>query len=94
MPSFRESLERASLPTIAALTKLPRWVPFLVVLALMVGGVFIKPWGWILLIPVAVFLAWILVLSWPRLAGVERLMRIAVLLLVAVATLTLAVPRT
>ena len=35
MPTLRESIETASLPTVKAISGLPRFVPFLVVLALM-----------------------------------------------------------
>jgi hypothetical protein len=92
--SFRESLERASLPLVERLSRLPRAFPFLIVLALLVGGILIPGWGWVLTALVALFLAWILVLGWPRLKPVERLMRIAVLFMaVAIAIAQAAGPR-
>ena len=75
------------------LSSLPRFIPFLVVLALLVGGILIQGWGWVLTALVALFLAWMLFLGWPRLTGVERLMRAAVVLLAVAITVTQAVPR-
>ncbi|WP_353618169.1 DUF6703 family protein [Phycicoccus sp. SLBN-51] len=91
--SFRASVERASLPVLSRLNTLPRIVPFLAVLALLVGGILIPGWGWVLTALVALFLAWMLFLGWPRLTGVERLMRAAVVLLAVAITVTQAVPR-
>jgi len=42
---------------------------------------------------VTVFLAWMLYLSWPRLLGPERLMRLAVLAMAVAMTVTQAFPR-
>ena len=92
MPTLRESIETASLPTVKAISGLPRFVPFLVVLALMIGGIVIKDWGWILIGIVMVFLAWMLYLGWPRLTSSEKLLRSAILLLTAGVTLTRAFP--
>ncbi|MDF2092711.1 hypothetical protein P0Y31_10180 [Knoellia sp. 3-2P3] len=92
--SFRTSVEKASLPLLTRLSRLPRAVPFLAVLALLVGGILIADWGWVLTALVALFLAWMLYLGWPRLTGVERLMRVAVILLAAAIAVTQAVPRT
>jgi hypothetical protein len=68
-------------------------VPFLVVLVLMVAGALIPGWGWVLLALVTLFLAWLLVLGWPRLTSQERLMRLAVVALALAITITQAVPR-
>ena len=63
-------------------------------LALLVVGVMIAgPVGFILMALGAVFVAWILYLSWPRLTSSERIMRSAVLLLAAVMAITLLFPR-
>lgn len=91
--SFRTSVEKASLPLLTRLSRLPRIVPFLVVLALLVGGILIPGWGWVLTALVALFLAWMLFLGWPRLTGVERLMRVAVILLAVAIAVTQAIPR-
>lgn len=94
VPSMRESVESASLPAIKAMSGWPKWVPFLLILGLMVAGVFIPTYGWILIALVAIFLIWLLYLSWPRLGAAERLMRFAVIAIVIVAAVTRANPRT
>ncbi|MEP7368818.1 MAG: DUF6703 family protein [Dermatophilaceae bacterium] len=82
---MRSSIERASLPLIARLNQMPKAVPFLLLLALLVTGVFIHgPVGFTLMILGAAFVGWVLFLSWPRLNGSERIMRLAVLLLAVV----------
>lgn len=94
MSSPRESFERASLPAIAWLNGLPRFVPFLVVLALVVAGIVLPSPGWLLIGVVVLLLAWILALAWPRLRFVEQLMRLAVIGLMIAVMLTQAFPRT
>lgn len=94
MSTLRSSIERISLPAVGWLNGLPRLVPFLVVLALMVTGVLVPGWGWVFTALVVLFLLWALYLGWPRLAGTERLMRCAVLLVAVAITLTQAFPRT
>ncbi len=93
MSPLRQSLEGASAPALRTIAALPRAVPFLVVLALMVAGALIPGWGWLLLALVTLFLAWLLVLGWPRLTSQERLMRFAVVALAAAITVTQALPR-
>lgn len=93
MPSLRERLETASLPFLTRISALPRWAPFLVVLGLLVAGMFIPGWGWVFTVVVALFLGWLLALSWPRLTAVERLMRSAVVLLAVVVAVVQATPR-
>jgi len=92
--TLRPSVERASLPLMTRLSSLPRLVPFLVLLALLVAGVVISgPVGFVLMGLAAVFVAWILYLSWPRLTSSERIMRSAVLLLAVAMALTQLSPR-
>jgi hypothetical protein len=80
--TLRSSVERASLPLMTKLSSLPRAVPFLLLLALLVVGAVIKGMvGFVLMGLAAAFVGWILYLSWPRLSATERLMRFAVLLL-------------
>ncbi len=93
MSPLRQSLENASAPALRAIASLPRAVPFLAVLALMVAGALIPGWGWVLLALVTLFLTWLLVLGWPRLTAQERLMRIAVVAIAVAITVTQAVPR-
>ena len=90
MPStLRPSIERASLPLVTKLTGLPRAVPFLLLLALLIAGVLIRgPVGFVLMGLGAVFVGWILYLSWPRLTSSERIMRSAVLLLAVTMAVT------
>jgi len=94
VPTLRESVEQASYPLVKRMAEWPRWAPFLLILGLMVAGVFIPTYGWILIAVVGVFLIWLLYLGWPRLTSAERLMRIAVIAIVIVAAVTRANPRT
>jgi energy-coupling factor transporter transmembrane protein EcfT len=73
------------------LSRLPRLLPFVILLILLVAGVFISgPIGFVLMGLAALFVAWVLYLSWPRLNTTERVMRLAVLLLaVAMAVIQL-----
>jgi hypothetical protein len=93
VPSLRRRLETASLPLLTRISALPRWAPFLVVLGLLAAGMFIPGWGWLLTVVVALFLAWLVALSWPRLTALERLMRCAVILLAVVIAVIQANPR-
>jgi fatty acid desaturase len=90
---LRASVERASLPAVTRLSTLPRFVPFVVVLALVVGGIWISGWGWVLLAVVTLFLGWMLYLTWPHLSSPERLFRVAVLVMAVAMTVTRANPR-
>jgi hypothetical protein len=90
--TLRESFERASLPALTFLSGLPRAVPFLAILGLVVLGLFV-PWGWVLIALVVLVLTWIALLAWPRLTTAERLMRVAVIVLMAAIAITQAVPR-
>jgi hypothetical protein len=91
--SLRESFERASLPALTYLSSLPRFVPFLFILGLVIAGLFIPVWGWVLIAVVVLLLTWIAVLAWPRLTVAERLMRFAVVVMMAAIAITQAVPR-
>jgi Family of unknown function (DUF6703) len=90
---MRESFERASLPAVRYLNGLPRVVPFLLVLGLVVAGIFLPSPGWLLIAVAALLLAWILALAWPRLTLAERLMRLAVVAIIVAITITEAFPR-
>lgn len=93
MSSLRENIEAASLPAVNALNRLPRAVPFLLILGFMLAGVFVPGWGWLFLLVVLAFLVWTLFLSWPTLDRNARLGRTAVVLLALAITVTQAVPR-
>lgn len=75
------------------LASIPRLIPVLVVLACLVLGALVPGVGWIFTALVVAFLAWLLLLSWPRLTPVERLMRVAVLFFVAAIAVIQARPR-
>ena len=91
---MRPSIERASLPLITRLSSLPRAVPFLLVLALLIGGALTEGRvGFVLMGLAALFVGWILYLSWPRLTGSERIMRFAVVLLAVVMAITRLFPQ-
>lgn len=93
MSTLRESIEKASLPLLTRITTLPRVVPFLVVLLVMIGGIVLPSPGWLLFGVAAAFLLWLLYLGWPSLRTPERLMRVAVIGLVLAVMVTQASPR-
>ncbi|GAA4359364.1 hypothetical protein GCM10023145_33070 [Angustibacter luteus] len=79
---MRLAVARASHPVLSRISRLPRPVPFLVLLGLLLVGLFRGGVvGGICTGVVALFVAWLLYLSWPRLTTSERLGRLAVLLL-------------
>ena len=92
-PVANNAFERMSLPATRFLAKQPPAAPVIVVLVLVLVGGFIGPWGAIPLGLVVLFLLWMLALSWPRLTGPERLMRLAVVALVLALTVTKVFPR-
>ena len=93
MPSLRERVADVSLPVINALNRMPRAVPILLVLGLMVAGILVPTWGWLFLVVVVAFLGWTLYLAWPALDRTARLGRFAVFLIAVAITVTQAFPR-
>jgi hypothetical protein len=92
--ALRTTIERASAPTLVRLSRLPRMVPFIVMLALIVAGLVIHgPVGFVLIMLGVLFLVWLLYLGWPALARVERLMRLAVVVLGSALAITQLFPR-
>jgi uncharacterized protein DUF6703 len=84
----RRSLERSSARVLLYLHQLPRWLPPVVLAALLLAGLTVHgPVGAIALVLVAVFLGWLAALSWPRLSPPARLLRV----LAVCGLLTLAV---
>ncbi len=76
-PQIRRSIERLSLRPAAYIRALPRWLPPLVIAALFVGGLAVHGWGGAaMLLVVAVFLAWLAVLSWPAVPPSTRVLRV------------------
>ena len=79
----RASVEQRSATTLLWLHQLPAWVPPVLAVALLVAGLAMHGWaGGIALVGLAVVLAWLAALSWPRLSGSGRLLRIVVVGLV------------
>ncbi|HSK26043.1 MAG TPA: DUF6703 family protein [Jiangellales bacterium] len=87
-PGARAALERVSYPVLARIAAAPRWLVGLVAGAVLLGGLLApRPFDSALLLVVAAFLGWLLVLSWPAVDGRGRVIRLAALgaVLVAVA---------
>lgn len=86
MPSFRRSVELKAGPVLVLLARAPRWVPFVLVLGCVVGGLLLTgPAGALLLAVVLLLLGLQLFFAWPVLLPPQRLLRAAVLGLIALA---------
>lgn len=72
---------------------MPRAAAFLAILGCMAAGVFVPRFGFLFTLLVAGFIGWLLYLTWPRLVGPEKLMRVAVLGMVLAVTVIQAFPR-
>jgi hypothetical protein len=81
---LRRAVERRSVAALTWLSTRPRWLPFVLVLALLLGGLFL-PVGIavVLLVVLALLLVWLTYLAWPKLDPTGRLARLLVLALVA-----------
>ena len=83
---FRRRVELSFGPAVVVLARLPRWVPFLLVLGCVVGGLLLHgPAAVVLLAVVVVLLGLQLFFAWPVLALSQRLLRLPVLALVVAA---------
>ena len=83
--SSRRGFERRIGPFVALAAQLPRWVPFLVVAVLLVGGLLVQGVaGAVMLLVLLVLLGGLLALSWPALQPPARMIRLAVLALIFV----------
>lgn len=90
----RSRVEHASHPVLERLARLPRATPLVVfVLLALVGGLVRGVVGAACFGLLTLFVAWLLYLTWPRLATLERMMRLALLLLTVVLTVVTALPR-
>jgi hypothetical protein len=75
----RGRLEAVSYPVLVRLSSAPKWLLGVVTGGFLLGGLLAPtPWGPALLGVVTVFLAWLLVLAWPRLRAGQRLARAAI----------------
>ena len=90
---FRSRVEHAAYPVLDRLERLPRAVPFLTVLLLIVVGIFVPGWGFLATAVVALAVGFLVYYTWPRLTLPERLMRLAVLALITAVAIVQAVPR-
>lgn len=83
----RASFERASMPLLARMHALPRWIMVVLpALVLLAGLVLSGDWAWLgglALLLLAVFLGWLLALSWPALNLGPRMIRGITVLAVA-----------
>jgi hypothetical protein len=80
---LRRAVERRSAGPLTWLATRPRWVPFVLVLALLLGGLFAPPAiAAVLLAVLALGLVWLTYLAWPKLEPTGRFTRLLVLVLV------------
>ena len=89
--SVRPQLEKASLPILMRLTRVPRWLLVVgIALCLFLGLVMPRSLSWlggILLLIVAFFLGWLLALSWPVLNGQSKFLRVLIVIVVVLLAL-------
>lgn len=90
-PAEMTAFQRASLPLLMFLTRMPRWLTVVVLASLLVLGVIQTgslAWlGALILLCVALFFAWLLALSWPRVSPAGRLLRGLVVLALVMAAI-------
>ncbi len=92
--ALRTAVETASVPLLTRLGRLPVWVPVVLLVGLVLGGSTLGGvLGTAMVLLAGLVVGWFLYLTWPRLGTSERLMRIAVLLLVLLLPLTQLIPR-
>lgn len=87
-PGLRGVVERASAPLLVRLTSMPKLTLPVLSAVLLLGGLFAPPAvGVPLLLLLVLVVGWLSYLSWPVVAGVQRLVRLATigLLLAAIA---------
>ena len=81
----RQAMEQRSATALLWLHQLPRWLAPVLAVALLVTGLAVGGWaGASALFGLAIVLAWLASLSWPQLSAPGRVLRIAVISLVAV----------
>jgi hypothetical protein len=80
---LRRAVERRSAGLLTWLSTRPRWVPFLLVLALLLAGLFAPPViGAGCLVVLMLALLWLTYLAWPKLEATGRFTRLLVVVLV------------
>lgn len=76
-PNHRSTLERVSYPYLVRLNRVPRWLIVILLASLLLAGFITPSWiGAILLGLLALFLAWLVALSWPVLKPSSRALRV------------------
>ena len=76
----RQVLEQRSATSLLWLHQLPPWLPPVLAVVLLIGGLALSGWtGGAALIGLALVLAWLAVISWPRLSAQGRLLRAVVI---------------
>lgn len=80
---LRRAVERRSAVPLTWLATRPRWLPFLIVLVLLLGGMLAPAAAAApLLLVLALLIGWLTYLAWPKLDSSGRLTRLLVLALV------------
>lgn len=80
---LRARLERRSATLLVFLHRLPRWVPFVLMLGLLAAALVVKGViGGLLLVLLAVLLVWLAFVSWPTLGKADRVFRVFAVLVV------------
>jgi hypothetical protein len=80
---LRRNVEKRSAAPLTWLATRPRWLPFLIVLALLLGGLLAPvPIAVVLLVVLVLLLTWLTYLAWPKLDPTGRFTRLLVLVLV------------
>jgi hypothetical protein len=78
---WRAGLERRSVGPLMVMTSLPGWLVPVLLGALLVAGLMLPvAWSGLLLLVPALFLGWLLLLSWPAIGTGGRLLRLAAVL--------------
>ncbi|MEW9548080.1 DUF6703 family protein [Nonomuraea sp. NPDC050783] len=87
---LRRAVERRSAVPMAYLfTQVPRWVPPVVLVVLLLTGLAVaSPVGGVAALVVLVFLVWLAYLSWPSLRPGGKVLRVAVAVFVALLAAT------
>jgi hypothetical protein len=81
---LRRAIERRSTGPLTWLATRPRWVPLVLVLALLLAGLFGPPViATVCLLVLALGLLWLTYLAWPKLETSGRLIRLLVVGIVA-----------
>jgi hypothetical protein len=83
------SFQRFSRSLLMLLSRIPRWLLLVVVLGLTMGGLLLEnALGGLMLLVLALFMAWLAVIGWPRLSPMSRLLRLLVVGLILYASFT------